>query len=44
MGDTMEEGKFSKTHEDVAALENYEKISVDSVEGDYEEEREEYWS
>lgn len=39
----MEEGKFSKTHEGVAALEkNYEEVSADSVEGEDEDERKEY--
>ncbi|XP_054442283.1 tubulin alpha-1A chain-like [Pteronotus mesoamericanus] len=43
VGESTEEGKFTETCEDMAALEkDYEKVGVDSVEGEGEEEGEEY--
>ena len=39
----MEDGDFSETCEDMVALEkDYEEVGVDSVEGEGEEEGEEY--
>lgn len=43
VGDGMEEGKFFEAQEDIAAPEKYyEEVVMDSVEGEGEEEGEEY--
>ena len=40
VGESMEEGEFSKACKDMVVLEDYEEVGVDSVEGEDEEEEE----